>query len=99
MEIGTPFIIDTTEEHPQNNNLGNYSTECGNSGYNADRFAPNEDVAVPFEFSRSRMWSENFYSPEIGAGHSIASLEKELCEIKQLIADIKDMLKNLFEIQ
>ena len=99
MEIGTPFIVDTTEEQPQNNNTAYYSNSYSNSSYDTDKSGKSEDIAIPFEFSRSRMWSENFYSPEIGAGHSIATLEKELCEIKQLVSDIKDILKNLFEIR
>lgn len=54
---------------------------------------------LPFEFSRSRMWNESFYSPEIGNGHSITVLSKELAEIKELIGDIKNLLKDIFEIE
>ena len=53
---------------------------------------------LPFEFSRSRMWSENFYSPEMGNGHSIAALHRELEQIKLLTGEIKDILKDIFEI-
>ena len=99
MEIGTPFIVDTTEEQPQNNNTAYYSNSYSNSSYDTDKSGKSEDIAVPFEFSRSRMWSENFYSPEIGCGHSIAALGKELGEIRILLSDIKDMLSDIFELK
>ena len=82
MEIGTPFILNIADEIPEN--------------HISDDNIFNDKL--PFEFCRSRMWSENFFSPEIGSGHSIASLEKELCEIKQLVTDIKNILKDLFEL-
>ena len=53
---------------------------------------------LPFEFSRTRMWNENFYSPEIGNGHSIAALKEELTDIKNLINDIKNILRETFEL-
>ena len=98
MEIGTPFLLDITDELPQNNSTVCNNTNYTNNSYGTDNLDASQDIAVPFEFSRSRMWSENFYSPEIGAGHSITTLEKELCEIKQLVKDIKNILKDLFEI-
>jgi len=53
---------------------------------------------LPFEFIRTRMWSENFCSPEISGEHSIAALEKELCDIKELVRDIRNILKETFEL-
>lgn len=85
MTVGTPFIIDNPTEEFENHSR----TEKGETG------SPKE---LPFEFSRTRMWNESLYSPEIGGGHSIASLEKELGEIKLLITDIKNILKDIFEV-
>ncbi len=82
MEIGTPFIIDNTDGEFENH------ADTGNC----------TQQPLPFEFSRTRMWSENFYSPEIGNGHSIAALGKELEDIKVLISDIKNILCDIFEI-
>lgn len=62
-------------------------------------FSDDTSDSLPFEFSRSRMWNESFYSPEIGNGHSITVLSKELAEIKELIGDIKKLLKDIFEIE
>ena len=85
MEIGTPFIIDNTPEEFENHT----DSSTNNSAQNP----------FPFEFSRTRMWNESFYSPEIGCGHSIAALGKELGEIRILLSDIKDMLSDIFELE
>ncbi|MBE6879059.1 MAG: hypothetical protein E7488_07870 [Ruminococcaceae bacterium] len=92
MEIGTPFIIDNPDGEFENHidrNSAKTGTDTGN------KFS---DDSLPFEFSRTRMWNENFYSPEIGNGHSIAALDKELKDIKMLISDIKNILTDIFEI-
>lgn len=86
MEIGTPFIIDNTHEEFENHTDGGSTKDSAQN-------------PLPFEFSRTRMWNENFYSPEIGCGHSIAALGKELGEIRILLSDIKDMLSDIFELE
>ena len=53
---------------------------------------------LPFEFSRTRTWNESLYNPEIGSGHSITALTKEISEIKELVRDIKNILKETFEL-
>ena len=93
MEIGTPFIIDNTHEEFENH-IENTSGKA-NAGKANNPFSE----SLPFEFSRTRMWNENFYSPEIGCGHSIAALGKELGEIRILLSDIKDILSDIFELE
>jgi len=92
MDIGTPFIIDNPDGEFENH-IGKGSAKAAPDSANNS-----SDCSLPFEFSRTRMWSENFYSPEIGNGHSIAALGKELEEIKVLISDIKNILMDIFEI-
>ncbi|MBR6519203.1 MAG: hypothetical protein IKT63_05980 [Oscillospiraceae bacterium] len=93
MEIGTPFIIDNSDREFENH-IENTSDRT-----NAERANNPFSESLPFEFSRTRMWNENFYSPEIGCGHSIAALGKELGEIRILLSDIKDMLSDIFELK
>lgn len=89
MEIGTPFIIECPEEEFENHiDTGTKNTDTVNL----------TDEELPFRFSRTRMWSENFYSPEIGNGHSIAALGKEMEDVKQLLGEIRDILKGIFEL-
>ena len=87
MEIGTPFIVDNSDREFENH------IENSSDIANAEKTNSPFGESLPFEFSRTRMWNESLYSPEIGGGHSIAVLEKELGEIKTLITDIKDILK------
>ena len=93
MEIGTPFIVDNSDREFENH-IEN-SSDIANAENTNNPFGE----SLPFEFSRTRMWNENFYRPEIGCGHSIAALGKELEDIKALVADIRDILKDLFEIE
>ena len=93
MEIGTPFIVDSSDREFENH------IENSSDIANAEKTNSPFGESLPFEFSRTRMWNENFYSPEIGCGHSIAALGKELEDIKALVADIRDILKDLFEIE
>ena len=83
MDNRTPFILNDEDT--------DFENHCRDGSESSDNTAP-------FSFSRTRMWNESLYSPEIGGGHSIAVLEKELGEIKTLITDIKDILKDIFEI-
>ncbi|MBQ9844873.1 MAG: hypothetical protein IJO54_02185 [Oscillospiraceae bacterium] len=103
MEIGTPFIIDNPhiefENHcPTAERAENAAEKDLNKGVADIIKDTTSDSPLPFEFSRTRMWNENFYSPEIGNGHSIAALHSELNEIKELIGEIKDILKEIFEL-
>ena len=85
MEIGTPFIIDTADDIPQNHSFEETETAAASS--------------FPFEFSRSRLWSESVTAAEIKGTENTFCLEKEIGEIKQLIADIKNVLNDIFELK
>lgn len=85
MEIGTPFIIDIADDIPPNHSY--------------DEKEAAGDTAVPFEFSRSRLWSESVTAAEIKGTENTFCLEKEIGEIKQLIADIKNVLNDIFELK
>ena len=48
-----------------------------------------------FNFSRTNVWDNTFSSPEISC--DFALLHNDLQQIKQLICDIRDCLRNFFE--
>lgn len=59
---------------------------------------PQAEEEYPFEFSKTNLWNQNFFSPENQSDSAMELLHRDLENIKLLIGDIKDILAAAFEI-
>lgn len=62
-----------------------------------ENYAENENGDVSFNYSKTNIWSNSFLSPEIPTENVTQDILSQLGEIKELITDIKNILKDMFE--